>query len=738
MSLPEKVTLTPDLLNTVKNHGVASIEEAGQSWNIFHVDGQNYIVERKLGAGKQGYVFKVFPISNQGSIDLSHPVALKFCFFNKNKDQQPKQLYLLNLEIKILKAAHYQDISQLNIYTLPHGQQYASFTMEYFDGKPLSDEETQEELRKLTFTERVQLIVQGAMLLSQLHNARKTHAPFVLADIKPENILLCIKIINGRPVVRLIIIDFGLAYEMVDGELHKINNPRGTLITLAPELYLAKCGTKSDVYSFVSIVLMLLGVADPFFDIENHDAAHDQLTYSMSGFLDNLNLPEADKDATFTVRILITKFVFRMMERSYFARTSTNEVLAFFNYLYQTCLLFQKIHTIKNLTVDTLTEHDINLLQTLYAEQFISLTEVQCALINRLTSEQINAMLAVPVGKLDECLTIIRGLYNPYSAAGLLKKPVIKPDVALLRKLKPLQIKTLAETIIEPDVIKIFESLTLGQREQLRTLGPAQAQLLNLSNEYSSLFQLSVAERVILQEVVNRFSNSQPMRVSTINKEEVTDMLAITKKETETEAAILLTKMAVLTAKYSAHISNKNDAIRLKLCQQYSFHNNHDICHLLLFLAAVGSKRFLIDYNNFANVLDTLDSFNSNQHLSLNFIFLLSTAKKDHPIINALLILKNINCLNTSFIKLFNRNNKFTMEVAEKIIELKNNKNLNIVKNNLSQLNDLLNAVMSTPSRSTFFETELLERMQEQVLTLLSSPQYELQMTQRTVQSKQA
>jgi hypothetical protein len=78
------------------------------------------------------------------------------------------------------------------------------------------------------------------------------------------------------------------------------------------------------------------------------------------------------------------------------------------------------------------------------------------------------------------------------------------------------------------------------------------------------------------------------------------------------------------------------------------------------------------------------------------------------------------------------------MEVAEKIYGLKNNNNLNIIKNNLTQLNDLLSDVMSIPPKSTFFETELLASTQKQVLKLLSLPQPGLQTTQRIVQSKKA
>lgn len=76
-------------------------------------------------------------------------------------------------------------------------------------------------------------------------------------DLKPENILLDE---NNYPLI----IDFGLSKFFEVGHSQSISGYAGTPKYMAPEVYKSKSGTKSDVYSFATIMYEILTESDPF------------------------------------------------------------------------------------------------------------------------------------------------------------------------------------------------------------------------------------------------------------------------------------------------------------------------------------------------------------------------------------------------------------------------------------------------------------------------------------------
>lgn len=697
MPIPAKIDLTPDVLSVIEQNSGATLDDL----YIYYIPPTKYITNREniLGSGAFGHVYKAFPIADNGEVDLTAPVALKICSL-----QEERQKERLNIEISVLKAAQFRNVSGITYF---NGEQaFAAFTMEYFDAKPLNHPDSIKMLENLTLAERVDLIRQGALFLSLIHSERSKYSAFFLTDIKPENVLLGVKIINGKKVYFLIPIDFDLASKLEGRNLQKTEKTRGTITTVAPELYEGNCGPKSDVYSFVSIVLMLLNVANPSILIdENYSLRCD---YSMTGFLDELTISNMDLKTQRILKTLIAKFVFRMREKEYHARAETNEVLTFFIYLQQVCLLYKKlesINTLKDQLDFDLRSFDVSLLKNLFADQITpsvietvnSLTQAQYELIGRFTLDKLKILLSIPNDKLASCWKMVKSLHNPSLAKNLSEAQKHK---TALKKLTPTQCQILDE--LDPEDGKIIETFSRTQKETLNTLSSRQFQLLknfNLTtlNDHSKTITLSLPNKLILQEILQ---NTPADFVTGLGHEDILKELNKLQNEAEQQITILLTKLSVLTAATNNVQVEDADEARLRLCQQYSFQDNPDISALISFLMLLDAENYNIDYGNYDAVKNALALSKQTNCLTLFLLQCLCDNGKENDLVLAMIRLNIIDCLTVQFVKLFKDKNNFSLQVAKAI----NEANHDVIIKNKQELTNLLDEVLlSENSPSTFF-----------------------------------
>lgn len=331
--------LTPnEIINLDQNHHIKH-----GNYNIYKIGNLFYCVDSQNGyinKGVFGSVYKAFPINiKTGRIEDDHPVALKVCDVSRGGCNQQSNL---QLESELLKN-YYHNVSDVQALSVKNDKgkslvtSYA-FTMEYFDGQPLAslreapvthvvNTTPNPEIANLSFTQRIGLIRQAAMWLNLFHHeSPSTGKPIVHSDIKPQNVLLVIRNLKNIKLAELIPVDLGLSTTLELPELTSVSSAKGTPIIAAPELYQHKVGPKTDVYAFVSLVLILLGANNPYVYIKNN---HLNEFYNTNGLLAGFAIPNASD-----IRPLILSFIERMSNKNYEQRADSDEVLAFFTILH--------------------------------------------------------------------------------------------------------------------------------------------------------------------------------------------------------------------------------------------------------------------------------------------------------------------------------------------------------------------------------------------------------------------
>jgi len=209
-----------------------------------------YIVERQLGAGGMGEVYR------GRHSRLGFPVALKVLSLLRGD-------YFLRFEREAEMMAR---IRHPNIITiLDYGivdQKTPCIAMEFVDGETL-DARIQAR-GSLPWTEAIEILCSMLGGLEAIHRANVLHR-----DLKPANVMLT----NDRPeVVKLL--DFGIA-KSLDPSAAKVTATGGLLGTpayMAPEQMIGnELDARCDVYTTAMIGYLLVSGALPFAD---HPRAH--------------------------------------------------------------------------------------------------------------------------------------------------------------------------------------------------------------------------------------------------------------------------------------------------------------------------------------------------------------------------------------------------------------------------------------------------------------------------------
>lgn len=203
-----------------------------------------YRIERELGRGGMGAVYRAF------DTHLQRTVALKVPFFKKRHSEEIVKRFLR--EARAVAQLSHPNLCRVFDVGLIDGTLF--LTMEFVEGQSL------DELSKagaLTEAEILPLMQQVALALQEAHDRGIIHR-----DMKPANIMRNAK---GHAVV----MDFGLARQVdhEENELTKDGAMLGTPSYMSPEQVRGKVreiGPATDIYSLGVVMYRLLTGRCPF------------------------------------------------------------------------------------------------------------------------------------------------------------------------------------------------------------------------------------------------------------------------------------------------------------------------------------------------------------------------------------------------------------------------------------------------------------------------------------------
>ena len=204
--------------------------------------GREYTIERELGRGGMGVVLLA------RDLRLDRPVAIKVLPRERAADATHRQRFLR-------EARTAAKLSHPNIVPTLHADEagaFAYFTMPYIDGETLA-ERVQSRGRPAA-REVVRLLREAAWALAYAHAHGVVHR-----DIKPENILV------ERATGRVLVTDFGIAFEAQASRLTGDDHMVGTAAFMSPEQILGRAlDGRSDLYSLGVVGYWLLSGKHPF------------------------------------------------------------------------------------------------------------------------------------------------------------------------------------------------------------------------------------------------------------------------------------------------------------------------------------------------------------------------------------------------------------------------------------------------------------------------------------------
>jgi len=215
----------------------------------------NYIVEKKLGEGGMGRVYKCrHPL-------IGHVLAMKVLHEENSQDEELVKRFVL--EAKAAAAIGHPnvvDVLDLGRFVDDEGQQQVYLMMELLDGESLTKRRAR---TGLSIAEIVHIMEQCCDALEASHNHGIVHR-----DLKPENIYVCKRQFSTLYVK---IMDFGIAkllYPDRESARTRLGVVMGTPHYMSPEQCQGKgkaeIGLRSDIYSMGVVLYELLVGHVPF------------------------------------------------------------------------------------------------------------------------------------------------------------------------------------------------------------------------------------------------------------------------------------------------------------------------------------------------------------------------------------------------------------------------------------------------------------------------------------------
>ena len=201
-----------------------------------------YEIERKIGAGGMGVVFKAF------DTELNRPVAIKVLAPYLARNGPARQRF--GRESRAAAAVVHEHV--VAIHNVESDGETPFIVMQYVSGESL--QARVQRLGPLTIEEILRIGIQTAAGLAAAHEQGIVHR-----DVKPENILL------ENSVDRVLLTDFGLARTVDDASLTHTGVIAGTPQYMSPEQANGDAiDHRTDLFSFGSVLYFIATGHPPF------------------------------------------------------------------------------------------------------------------------------------------------------------------------------------------------------------------------------------------------------------------------------------------------------------------------------------------------------------------------------------------------------------------------------------------------------------------------------------------
>ena len=226
-----------------------------------------FVLDRRLGEGGMGVVFRARDIRKEEARDRDPYLAIKF--LNSEFRRHPEALMALQRETRRAQALAHPNI--ITVYDFDRDGTLIYMTMEYLEGEPL-DRYIQRHPQGVRFKEAWPIIEGCSRALSYAHEQGVVHA-----DFKPGNVF-----VSGERRVK--VLDFGIARAVQHHGIEPAQGTRfdaGSLGALtpayaSPEMLLGEQpDPRDDVYALACVSYELMTGRHPFNGATAVKAAHD-------------------------------------------------------------------------------------------------------------------------------------------------------------------------------------------------------------------------------------------------------------------------------------------------------------------------------------------------------------------------------------------------------------------------------------------------------------------------------
>ncbi len=226
-----------------------------------------FVLDRRLGEGGMGVVFRARDLRKEEARDRDPYLAIKF--LNSEFRRHPEALMALQRETRRAQALAHPNI--ITVYDFDRDGTLIYMTMEYLEGEPL-DRYLQRRPQGVRFKEAWPIIEGCSRALSYAHEQGVVHA-----DFKPGNVF----VIGER---RVKVLDFGIARAVQHHGIEPVQGTRfdaGSLGALtpayaSPEMLLGEQpDPRDDVYALACVSYELMTGRHPFNGAPAVKAAHD-------------------------------------------------------------------------------------------------------------------------------------------------------------------------------------------------------------------------------------------------------------------------------------------------------------------------------------------------------------------------------------------------------------------------------------------------------------------------------
>src|SRR5438874_12621924 len=238
----------------------ATVRECASGQKVFG----RYTLKTVLGGGGMGIVWLA------RDEELERDVALKFLPDVVVHDRS----LLEELKRETRRCLELTHKNIVRIYDFVHDERSGCISMEYIDGKPLSNLRAQKEQKVFEPNELSGWTSQLCDALDYAHN----YAHIIHRDLKPANLM-----VNQRGELK--VSDFGIARSLGDSvsRLTMEQGRSGTLVYMSPQQLGGERGTHlDDIYSLGATLYDLLTSKPPFYSGNIDRQIHERVAPSMT------------------------------------------------------------------------------------------------------------------------------------------------------------------------------------------------------------------------------------------------------------------------------------------------------------------------------------------------------------------------------------------------------------------------------------------------------------------------